>query len=144
MAVKPIPDAYHSVTPYLVVPDVDALIRFLKEAFDAVELSRHAAPNGRVMHAEVRIGDSIVMMGEANEQYPATQCGLLLYVAEVDDTYRKALGAGARSQSPPADQFYGDRSGGVFDPAGNTWWIATHKEDVSREEMERRMTAATR
>jgi len=138
MAVKPIPDGYHSVTPYLIVQGVAKLIDFLKQAFDAKEIERMAGPDGTVMHAEVRIGDSVVMMGEARGESKPMPAALYLYVNDTDVTYRRALQAGATSLKEPADQFYGDRSGGVKDPAGNQWWIATRKEDVSPEELARR------
>jgi len=133
--VKPIPEAYHAVTPYLVVRGVRKLIEFLKQAFDAKETEFVDMGNGYV-HAEVRIGDSIVMMGEAD---PAPAC-LYLYVNDVDATYKRALRTGATSLSEPTDHFYGDRSAAVKDPCGNTWYIATHKEDVSPEELRRRST----
>ncbi|HYV31654.1 MAG TPA: VOC family protein [Candidatus Binatia bacterium] len=138
MAVKPIPDGYHSVTPYLVVQGVAKLIDFLKQAFDAKEIERMAGPDGSVMHGEVRIGDSVVMMGEAWGESKPIAAALYLYVNDTDVTYRRALQAGATPLREPADQFYGDRSGGVKDPAGNQWWIATRKEDVSPEELARR------
>jgi len=139
MPVKPIPEAYHAVTPYLVVRGVRKLIEFLKQAFDAKETEFVDMGNGHV-HAEVRIGDSIVMMGEA-EPAPAS---LYLYVNDVDATYKRALQAGAASRSEPTDHFYGDRSAGVTDPCGNTWWIATHKEDVPPEELRRHAAAQAR
>ena len=138
MAVKPIPDGYHSVTPYLVVQGVAKLIDFLKQAFDAKEIERMAGPDGSVMHGEVRIGDSVVMLGEAWGESKPIAAALYLYVNDTDVTYRRALQAGATPLREPADQFYGDRSGGVKDPAGNQWWIATRKEDVSPEELARR------
>jgi len=138
MAVKPIPDGYHSVTPYLVVQGVAKLIDFLKQAFDAKEIERMAGPDGSVMHGEVRIGDSVVMMGEAWGESKPIAAALYLYVNDTDVTYRRALQAGATPLREPADQFYGDRSGGVKDPAGNQWWIATRKEDLSPEELARR------
>ena len=138
MAVKPIPDGYHSVTPYLVVQGVAKLIDFLKQAFDAKEIERMAGPDGSVMHGEVRTGDSVVMMGEAWGESKPIAAALYLYVNDTDVTYRRALQAGATPLREPADQFYGDRSGGVKDPAGNQWWIATRKEDVSPEELARR------
>jgi len=140
--VKAIPDGYHAVTPYLVVQGVDRLIPFLNQAFGAEVKERHTRPDGAVMHAELKVGDSIVMMGEAPEPKAASPSNLYLYVEDVDRTYRQALEAGGTSVREPADQFYGDRSGGVKDPSGNTWWISTHIEDVSPEEMERRQRAA--
>jgi PhnB protein len=138
MAVKPIPDDHYSVTPYLMVHGVPQLIDFLKKAFDARENHRCALPDGTVMHAEVRIGNSPVMMGEAPAGVPLMPGCLYLYVEDTDAVYRRALAAGATSMMEPADQFYGDRNAGVSDPAGNAWWIATHVEDVSPEEVTRR------
>lgn len=141
MAVKPIPDNFHNVTPYLVVPGVTKLIDFLKQAFGATELFRMPRPDGAIMHAEVKIGDSIVMMGEPmGEHQPMPGC-LYLYVEDTDAVYKRALQAGGTSTMEPADQFYGDRSAGVKDPVGNHWWIATHKEDVPPDELTRRAEA---
>ncbi len=141
MAVKPIPDGYHTVTPYLVVPDVARLIEFLEQALGAKEIERMPMPDGSVTHAEVRIGDSPVMMGQASGQHKPLPCALYVYVADVDAAYRQAIAAGATSISAPADMFYGDRNAGVLDPAGNQWWMATHKEDVPPAEMRRRAIA---
>jgi PhnB protein len=139
---KPIPDGFHSVTVYLTVPGVAKLIDFLKQAFDATEIERMQEPSGRVAHASMKVGDTMVMMGEpqAPQQQPKPG-NLLLYVENADAVYQKAIQAGAKSISEPKDQFYGDRSGGVEDPSGNCWWIATHIEDVSHEELERRARA---
>lgn len=137
--VKPIPDGFHTVTPYLMPEDADGLIRFLQEAFEATLLGRHDAPDGRMMHASLQIGDSRVMMGQATGQWPAMPAMLHLYVEDVDAIFRRAIEAGGRAIREPEDQFYGDRSGGLVDPTGNQWWITTHIEDVSDEEMERRM-----
>ncbi len=134
-----IPEGHHTVTPYLVVPDGDALIEFMEKAFDARVIDRNYDGEGRLMHADLVIGDSHVMLGQANEEFTATRAMVHLYVEDVDATYRRALDAGAESIREVADQFYGDRSGGVQDPSGTQWWIATHVEDVSPEEMERRM-----
>ena len=142
--VKPIPDGYHTVTPYLVIPGVAKLIEFLKTAFQATELNRHLRPDGAVMHAEVQIGDSKIMLGEASDQNQARPTTLHLFSEDVDSVYRRAIQAGGTSLREPADQFYGDRMAGVQDPAGNQWWIAMHIEDVSPQEMERRMAAAQR
>jgi uncharacterized glyoxalase superfamily protein PhnB len=145
MAVKPIPDGYHSVTPYLVVPGMAKLIDFLKQAFGAEEIYRMAMPDGTVRHAEVQIGNSRIMMGDVSgSKSGAMPAVLYLYVPDCDSVYRRALQAGATSISEPADQFYGDRHGGVKDPCGNQWWIATHKEDISHEELTRRAQAAKR
>ena len=141
MAVKPIPDGFHSVTPYLTVPGVAKLLDFLKQAFEAQELHRLTRPDGTIMHAELRIGDSPVMMGEPMGGSPPMFGSLYLYVHDVDAVYQRALQAGATSVSEPADQFYGDRSAGIKDPVGNQWWIATHKEDVPPEEVARRARA---
>ena len=141
MAVSPVPAGYHTVTPYLVVKGAKSLIQFCQKAFDAKSAVCHETPEGAVMHGEVRIGDSVVMMAEASGQHAATPAMLHLYVPDVDAWYRRAIAAGATSIREPADQFYGDRSGGVKDAFGNQWWLSTHKEDVSPEEMERRMKA---
>jgi len=141
MAVKPIPEGYHTVTPYVVVPGVAKLIDFLKQAFDAKELHRMAGPDGRIMHAEVRIGDSPVMLGEPMGEWKAMPCAVYLYVEDTDAVYNSALRAGGTSMMEPADQFYGDRNAGVKDPAGNLWWIATHLEDLSTEEIKKRSEA---
>jgi uncharacterized glyoxalase superfamily protein PhnB len=140
-SVKAIPDDSHTVTPYLVVEGVPKLIEFLKQAFDAQELGRMARPDGGVMHAEVKIGDSKVMMGEPMGDWKAKPCTLHLYVEDVDAVYQRAIQAGGTSVREPADQFYGDRSGGVIDPCGNYWGIATHIDDVSPEEMAKRFAA---
>jgi len=141
MAVKPIPDGYHSVTPFLIVPGAAKLLDFLQQAFEAQELHRMPRPDGTIMHAEVRIGDSLVMMGEPMGDGQPLFGSLYLYVHDVDAVYKRALQAGATSTSEPADQFYGDRSAGIKDPVGNQWWIATHKEDVPPEEIARRAAA---
>jgi PhnB protein len=142
MAVKPIPDGYHTVTPYLVVPRVAELIDFLKQAFGAEEMFRMPRPDGAIAHAEVRIGDSMVMMGEPMGQFQPMLAMIHLYVDDADTMYKRALEAGATSVREPTDQFYGDRTAGVKDPAGNQWWIATHKEDVAPDELARRAEAA--
>lgn len=138
MAVQPIPEGFHTLTPYLVVSGVAKLIDFLKKAFDAVEVHRTARPDGTVMHAELKIGSSILMMGEACGQWPAMPASLYMYVKNADAVYRQALAAGGVSIMEPANQFYGDRHGGVKDPSGNMWWIATHIEDVPPDELARR------
>jgi PhnB protein len=139
--VKAIPEGYHSVTPYLVVPDAAREIEFLKQAFAATEVFRHSRPDGSIAHAEVRIGDSMVMLGQAGGDWEPMPCGIYLYVENVDAVYPKALEAGAKSQSEPKTQFYGDRVCDVIDPAGNHWWIGTHVEDVTSEEIERRQAS---
>ena len=142
--VKPIPDGFHTITPYLTVPGVAKLIDFVKQAFDAKEIERMQRPDGTVQHAEVKIGDSIVMMGEPQGQWTARPGTLYVYVDDVDSTYRRAIDAGARSLTEPADMFYGDRNAGVEDPSGNSWWIAKHIEDVSAEELQKRAAAVKR
>lgn len=140
--VQPIPEGYRTVTPYLIAEDPGALIEFLERAFDAEEEHRSTMPDGRVMHAAVRIGDSMVMIGGANQKYPPQPAMIYLYVPDVDSTYERAIAAGGRSVMEPADQFYGDRNGGVADPWGNQWWIGTHVEDVAPDEVERRAREA--
>src|SRR2546425_1769108 len=139
--VKPIPDGYHTVTPVLQVNDAAKLIDFLKHAFGAREKERFADPTGKILHAEVTIGDSILQLSDAVGEWKPIQVPLLLYVTDTDSTYRRALKAGAISLQEPMDAFYGDRSAGVKDAFGNSWWIATHQEDVSREELDRRAEA---
>ena len=140
-AVKPIPDGYHTVTPYLVVRDVPRLMEFLRQAFGATELIRAPRPDGSIMHAEVAIGDSRVMMGEPPASSPPMPGCVHLYVVDTDALYHLALQAGATSLREPTDQFYGDRMAGVQDPVGNQWWIATHTENVSPAELARRAAA---
>ena len=142
MAVKARPDGYHAVTPYLVVDGAARLIDFLEEVFDAEEVERFAAPGNRIGHAEVRIGDSVVMLGDAHGEHTPMQTIPYVYVDDVDATYQRAVAAGAASVQAPVDQFYGDRSGGVRDPFGNMWWIATHIEDVPPVELKRRAQEA--
>lgn len=140
--VRPRPAGFHTVTPALRVPGVAKLIDFLTRAFDAKENGRFVGKDGSIMHAEVMIGDSHVMMGEPGERFSPLPASLHLYVPDVDATYRRAIAAGGTSLREPANQFYGDRSAGVLDPCGNEWWISTHIEDVSLEEMKRRMEGA--
>jgi PhnB protein len=139
MAVKPIPDGYHTVTPYLIVEGASSLIEFLKEAFDAQETERVVQPDGTIMHAEVRIGDSVVMLSDAMGERKPMPTSIYLYVNDADATYQRALQAGATSMMELANLFYGDRHGSVKDPAGNYWSIATHIEDVPREELAKRV-----
>ncbi len=143
MAVKPIPEGYHSVIPYLVVSNAEQTLAFLKDVFEAKEhdITRHV--DGRIWHADLIIGDSHVMLSEASEQTPAMATAIYVYVPDTDATYRRAIAACAASLMEPADQFYGDRNAGVKDAAGNTWWIGTHVEDVPPEEMQRRIAAET-
>jgi uncharacterized glyoxalase superfamily protein PhnB len=140
MAVKPIPDGYHTVTPYLVVKGAAKLIDFMKDAFGATERSRMGSDD-RIMHAEVQIGDSVIMLGDAGPGNEPLGSMIHLYMDDADAFYKRAIAAGATSMREPADQFYGDRSAGVKDAFGNQWWLATHVEDVSPEEMQRRSAA---
>lgn len=139
--VKPVPEGYHSLTPILTVEGASSLITFLKDVFDANEEEVYKGPDGRVVHAELTIGDSIIMLSDANPQFPAFGNMINVYTEDVDATYKRALAAGAISLREPSNQFYGDRTAGVKDKHGNQWWIATHIEDVSKEELERRMKA---
>jgi PhnB protein len=147
MAVKPIPDGYHSVTPYLVVHDGAGAIDFYKQAFGAVETVRMGGPDGKIGHAEIRIGDSHVMLADESpgmghrsaQSIGATPVSLVLYVEDVDAQFKQAIAAGAKELRPVEDQFYGDRMGTLVDPFGHVWSLGTHKEDVSPEEMNRRM-----
>ena len=138
MAVNYIPRDYNTITPYLAVKDSRALVEFITSVFGATERHAMKDDSGTILHGEYQIGDSVVMVSQAREPWPETPAAMYVYVKDVDAIYRKALGAGAESLMEPADQFYGDRHGGVKDSNGNMWWIATHIEDVSPEEMERR------
>jgi PhnB protein len=137
---NPVPAGYATVTPYLCVADAAKLIEFLKQAFDAQLLFKMDGPGGRIMHAEMTIGDSRIMLAQP-EPGKETHAMIHLYIPDTDAVYARAIAAGATSVREPADQFYGDRSAGVRDEFGNQWYIATHIEDVSQEEMERRMAA---
>jgi uncharacterized glyoxalase superfamily protein PhnB len=138
MAVKPIPDGYHTVTPYLAVKDVRKLLEFVTKAFDAEVKFQMPGPDGGIAHAEFRVGNSMVMCGQASEIHPPLPAMLYLYVNDVDATFAKAVAAGGEEVRPVTDQFYGDRSGGVKDPAGNQWHIGTHVEDVSPADLKKR------
>ena len=148
--VKPIPDGYHSVTPYLYIKGAAAAIDFYKKAFGAVELFRMDAPGGRIGHAEIKIGDSPIMLADENADMGAlspqtiggTPFSMMIYVEDVDAVFDQAIAAGGEQIRAVANQFYGDRSGGLKDPFGFQWWIATHIEDVPPEEMEERAKAA--
>jgi len=144
---KPIPDGCHSVTPYVMVKDAAAAIEFYKRAFGAEEVERMPGPGGKgVMHAEIKIGDSLIML---SDEFPGTDCSspqtlggttcqLFLYVPDVDSAYQRAVSAGATATMPVADMFWGDRYGKLPDPFGHQWGLATHKEDVSPSELKRR------
>lgn len=139
MAVKPIPDDYHTLTPFLTVDGADKLIDFMKSAFGAEERLRMPMPDGKVAHAELTIGDSVVMVSDATPEFTPMPGSIHVYVEDCDAIYKKALAAGAKSTMEPADQFYGDRSANIVDPLGNRWSIATHIEDVGDDEMMKRM-----
>jgi uncharacterized glyoxalase superfamily protein PhnB len=143
MTVRPVPEGYHTVTPYLVVDGAAAAIAFIQKAFDGRVIEHHATPEGKVMHAVVQIGDSRVMLGDANEQYGPRPCNICLYVADTDRFYRQALAAGAAAEREPTDMFYGERTAGVVDAHGNQWWMMTHIEDVAPEELARRSKGAS-
>ena len=152
MAVKAIPEGYEGVTAYLVIDGAAAALDFYKKAFGATELFRFPAPGGRIGHAEIKIGKSVVMLADEHpdmgykgpKAYGGTPVGMMFYVEDVDSTFARAIAAGAKEMKPVTDQFYGDRSGTLTDPFGHLWTIATHKEDVSPEEMNRRMEAMTK
>jgi PhnB protein len=145
--VKPIPEGYHTVQPYLIVKGASQALDFYKKAFGAEELVRMPGPDGSIMHAEIRIGDSVVMlsdeMPQAQSKSPntlgGTTSGIMLYVENVDQVYEQAVAAGATATARPTDMFWGDRFGRLVDPFGHDWALATHVEDVTPEEMERRM-----
>ncbi|CAL95271.1 VOC family protein [Azoarcus olearius] len=149
MDIKPIPEGYRSITPYLSIDCAAAAIDFYRRAFGATEQFRLALPDGSVGHAELRIGDSTIMLADGCEQGVArsprtlggSSVGLHLYVEDVDAVYAQAVAAGARAISEPKDQFYGDRSGTLEDPFGHMWFVASHKEDLLPAEIEKRVAA---
>ena len=136
--VRPVPEGYHTVTPFVVVRGAARFIDFMKAAFGATEMGRVTGEDGAIGHAEVRIGDSVVMTFDAREGWPATPAFLRLYVPECDVTYQNALSAGAASVTRPTNMPWGDRVCRVRDPLGNLWWIMTRLEDVPAEEEARR------
>lgn len=136
--VRPIPEGYHTVTPWMISRDAAGLINFVKAAFDAEEIARVVGEDGTIGHAEVRIGDSVVMMFDARPDWPDTPAFLRLYVQDGDAVFQQALRAGATTVTEMTHLFWGDRVGRVRDPLGNLWWIQERIEDVSPEEMERR------
>jgi|HubBroStandDraft_4_1064222.scaffolds.fasta_scaffold361120_2 PhnB protein len=138
MAVKPIPDGYGTVTPYLTVDDPAPVIEFLKKVLDAKEIFAMRDDKGNIGHAEVKVGSSILMLGKARDEWKSRPGNFYVYVEDCDAIYEKALAAGAISLSKPETQFYGDRHGGVTDSQGNNWWVATHVEDISPDDMKRR------
>jgi PhnB protein len=147
--VKPIPDGHHTVAPYLAIKNAASALDFYKTAFGATETYKLIIPDGRVGHAEIRLGDSLIMLsdefpefgGKAPESLGGSPVSIHLYVEDVDAVFKRALAAGARELKPVMDQFYGDRSGQLQDPFGHLWWVATHKEDVAPEEMQKRVRA---
>ncbi|HUE69605.1 MAG TPA: VOC family protein [Pirellulaceae bacterium] len=149
MPVSPIPAGYHSVTPYLIVSDGQRAIEFYKRAFGATEVLRLQTPDGKIGHAEVKIGDCHVMLADEFPEMGAkspqsiggTPVGFCIYLADVDAAFDKAVTAGGKVERPVQDQFYGDRSGTILDPFGHKWTLATHIEDVPQEEVERRFAA---
>jgi PhnB protein len=148
--VKPIPEGFNTVTPYLVLHDAARAIEFYKRAFNATERVRMDGPAGKVGHAELKIGDSIIMLGDempgvttrSPQSLGGTSAGIFLYVKDVDSAFQKAIDAGARVEAPLQDMFWGDRYGKLTDPFGHSWSLATHKEDVAPAEMQKRMQAA--
>ena len=152
MAAKPIPDGYHTATPYLIVRDAARAIEFYKKAFGATEMLRCADPSGKLMHAEIKIGDSPIMLADEFPEMqilgPQSRGGstviILLHVEDVDARFSQAVAAGAKVVRQVKDEFYGDRSGTLEDPFGHVWTIATHREDVSSEEAHRRFEASLR
>jgi PhnB protein len=149
MAVKPIPDGYHSITPYLIVDGAAAALEFYKTAFGAVELFRMPMPDGKLAHSEFQIGDSRLMMGDESptmgfrgpKSLGGSAISLCIYVDNVDSLAERAIAAGVKVLRPVQDQFYGDRTGTFEDPYGHVWTIMTHTEDVTAEEMNQRMKA---
>ncbi len=149
MSVKPIPDGYHTATPYLITQDAARAIDFYKRAFGATELMRFPGPDGKIGHAEIKIGDSPIMLADefpgmgfrCPQALGGTPVSLLLYVEDVDARFNQAVQAGATVLRPLQDQFYGDRSGTVADPFGHVWTLATHKEDLAMDELRRRSEA---
>jgi uncharacterized glyoxalase superfamily protein PhnB len=150
MAVKPIPDGYHTLTPYLTVRNAAKAIEFYKQAFGAQERGVMKGPDGRVMHAELLIGDSIVMLADewpdfgalSPESVGGSSSGLHIYVDNVDEAFARAVKAGAQTEMPVSDQFWGDRYGKLKDPFGHKWSIATHVKDMSADEMKHSMEEA--
>jgi PhnB protein len=147
--VKPVPKGYHSVTPYLIVDEGTKALDFYAKAFGAKERMRMPAPGGRIGHAEITIGDSVIMLADeapemgarAPRAFGGSPVGIHIYVPDVDATVQAAMAEGAKLLAPVEDKFYGDRSGSVEDPFGHKWYVATHKEDVQPEEMARRAAA---
>ncbi|OGB24423.1 MAG: glyoxalase [Burkholderiales bacterium RIFCSPLOWO2_02_FULL_57_36] len=138
MTSRSVPEGFHTVTPYLVVQDTSALIHFLKQAFEANEVHRTTDQDESITHAQLRIGDSVVMLSDARGEFKPMPGMLYLYVDDVDVVYQRAIQAGATSLREPVDESYGDRVAGIEDMCGNQWWIAVHKEDMPPDEVMRR------
>jgi PhnB protein len=141
MSVNPIPAGFHTVVPNIIVKGVDAAVSFYKRAFGAEEILRLTMPDGKVVHCELRFGDSRVNLGESMEGWPEHSLLAQIFVADSDAVFAQAVAAGAKPLSPVSDMFFGSREGRVLDPFGSTWTISTHKEDVSFEEMQRCLNA---
>ena len=141
MATKSIPEGYHSITPSFSVEGAQEFVDFIKQVFNAQDRFRMDGPGGKIMHAELSIGDSALMVADAQPQWPARVNSLYVYVDDVDDAYARALKAGATSVRAPENAFYGDRTSAVKDPFGNSWGIATHVEDVPPDELKKRAEA---
>ncbi len=141
MTVQPIPEGYHNVTPYLTVHQAAQVIDFAKAVFGAEEKFCMDNPDGTIAHAEIIIGDSVIMIADANDSNPPMPSTLHVYMEDVDAVYERAMQAGATSIREPKNEFYGDRMAGVKDMSGNHWWVATHVEDLSPEEFEARAAA---
>lgn len=139
MSVKPIPEGYSTVCPYLVCDNASAVLDFILKTFDAEDRGAMRTPEGKIAHGEVKIGDTVVMLSDGSPQYPKSPSIVHVYVEDCDITFAKSLSHGGSLKKEPETMFYGDRGAAVTDPGGNTWWISTRVEDVSPEEMERRM-----
>ncbi len=135
---NPIPEGFSSVTPFFIVDDAAGFLEFIEKAFEGQNTIDMKSPNGQIMHATSRIGNSKIMVADSMPDLKAETCMLYLYVEDIDAVYKKALEAGATSLREPVNEFYGDRSAGIVDKWNNKWWIATHIEDVDEEEMYRR------
>lgn len=138
MSVKPIPDGYDNVIPYLICKDTDKVIEFAQKTFGASVDGIQKNENGIIMHASIHIRNSAIMLSEGSDKWPSMPAMMYIYVTNVDETYKKGLDAGGESLREPTNEFYGDRSCGLRDVSGNQWWIATHVEDISHEEMNKR------
>jgi PhnB protein len=149
MSAQAIPAGHRTVTPYLAIKNAAKALEFYKKAFGATETSKVMMPDGRLGHAEIRLGDSLIMLsdefpeygGKAPETLGGSPVSIHLYVEDVDAFFKRALAAGAKERKPVMDQFYGDRSGQLEDPFGHLWWVATHKEDIAPAELQKRVQA---